>query len=1247
MKYQRISLNALLALFCSLQAYPIAVATATVTAAAPASRETGESLCKVDAVTQNDVQLASAILYAALGEQERALEEAQRIEDKAKQDEAIALAYAQLGEYEQAFSLPFPPSVLYPPKNVYTKIARQSIDAQQTEELLQGASSAQLGVEVLATLASTYVEAGAYDAAFQVINTIQDEGFRTDRLIHLALNYDRDGNGEKLKETLELILPPTEAIADSYQRGRSLAQLALMYAEAGEKQEALKLLERVRDLAATMKDAPPKVGVLIAGASSYAKAGDGENAEKMLLEARDIAQTLSDHFVIGYALVKIASGYIEAEREEEAYLTIKAIEEASASGWVVPYLAARNEALVQMAIQYAAREKFDRAVEIARAIDPLSDSQQVDLRTRQPIVNFEGNPDRDNALAGIALEYAKAGRVEDALRVVASLENESKQPQLLLEIAQYYLERGENKQAKKVAESISALPAFPTVMLGLTAVEYAEAGIFDVALELAEAIPVGNFLEAQVQIGAAERIAVQLAAAGQYRQAKETAETIEDCGVRSKVLLEIATFQAEEGQEDKAREILAAIPGWHSIQELANQSRRLIQRAEASRESGQLDAALALWEQNLEIVRQMNNRDREGFALRQMAEVYVQKGDAENAIASYKRSLAVYRETGDRGREADLLEAIGRFANQQEDFTQAIDSYQQAVDIYQEFDYAFGVGRVLMHVGNGYAAKGDLPGAIDAYERSLAILQGNHKSLDQRDLVEILEQKVIERLALVLIHSGNLPKAKAVLQAGIKKREDRIASLKGNDAARLQAANSNIRNYELNPYSLLQHIFVQEGQIESALETAERGRGRAFVELLAERIASNPRESSSAIARVSTAEPTIAEIRQVAADQNATLVLYSFDEALSKQLFIWVVQPTGEIGFRQVNLDPNISLAEVAERTRVAAATNRNRGAEEAIVALVSNARQTLGKPGREKRLSPQKRLQQLYQIAIEPIADLLPSDPEKPVIFIPQGELFLVPFPGLLDSEGKYLIEKHTILTAPSIQSLALTGQNPGSQSGAASSCANNSCNALVVGNPIMPYKPGAPAGEERQRLNPLPGSEEEAQAIAEILGTKALVGSLATESAIAVALPEADIVHLATHGLLDDIEGLGVPGAIAFAPETNNDGLLTSLDILAMNLNASLVVLSACDTGRGRLTGDGVIGLSRSFMTAGVESVLVSLWKVPDKPTADLMVEFYRQFARSGKKAASLRQAMLAAKEKYPNPQDWAAFTMVGVAK
>jgi CHAT domain-containing protein len=100
-------------------------------------------------------------------------------------------------------------------------------------------------------------------------------------------------------------------------------------------------------------------------------------------------------------------------------------------------------------------------------------------------------------------------------------------------------------------------------------------------------------------------------------------------------------------------------------------------------------------------------------------------------------------------------------------------------------------------------------------------------------------------------------------------------------------------------------------------------------------------------------------------------------------------------------------------------------------------------------------------------------------------------------------------------------------------------------------------------------------------------------------------------------------------------------------MDLTAELVVLSACDTGRGRITGDGVVGLSRAFVTAGVPSIMVSLWAVDDAATAELMVEFYDQWQQTGDKAQALRQAMLTTMQNHSDPRLWAAFTLIGEAE
>ncbi|MEG4213754.1 CHAT domain-containing protein, partial [Microcoleus sp. S13_B4] len=371
-----------------------------------------------------------------------------------------------------------------------------------------------------------------------------------------------------------------------------------------------------------------------------------------------------------------------------------------------------------------------------------------------------------------------------------------------------------------------------------------------------------------------------------------------------------------------------------------------------------------------------------------------------------------------------------------------------------------------------------------------------------------------------------------------------------------------------------------------------------------------------------------------AKSQKATLVQYSIvyddfqiqgkSESRESALYIWVIQPTGEITFREVDLKP-------LWQQHNASLTNLIVGNQEF---LAVRSRSSL----RSTQLQPD--LPTLHQLLIDPIASLLPKDPNAHVIFIPQGSLFQVPFPALQDANGTYLIQKHTILTAPSIQVLDLTRQ----QRQKLAQKPANSSNALVLGNPTMPSVSLSP-GEPKQQLSPLPGAEAEAIAIAPLLKTQAITGAQGTKAAIVQKMPQASIIHLATHGLLDDVRGLG--SAIAMAPSGSDDGLLTAEEIFDMKLQASLVVLSACNTGEGRITGDGVIGLSRALISAGVPSVIVSLWSVPDAPTSELMQSFYQNLQNNPDKAQALRQAMLTTMKTHPGPRNWAAFTLIGEAE
>jgi CHAT domain-containing protein/Tfp pilus assembly protein PilF len=656
---------------------------------------------------------------------------------------------------------------------------------------------------------------------------------------------------------------------------------------------------------------------------------------------------------------------------------------------------------------------------------------------------------------------------------------------------------------------------------------------------------------------------------------------------------------------------------------------------------GKYDKATELYQQSLTIARQIKDRIGEGVALGNLGKIYANQGEYEKAIESYKQSLAIKQAIGDKQGEAITLNNLGIAHQAQGDLKQAIEYYRQGLSIARATGNPQQEGEVLINLGLVYEDQRDFAKAIEYQQQTLKIAQaiGNRQ----------LEGKALNNLGHALFNSGNLKEAEQKLRDAVRVLESLRPGL-------ADTHNVSIFDTQVLTYNLLQQILLAQNKPEAALEIAEQGRARAFVELLAKRlqVADDAPSVATAVQTLSNQPsnlqpsnfqfpnlqpPTIEQIKQIAQSQNATLVEYSIvpdDEfkvqgklrGTASELLIWVVQPTGKVAFRRVNL-------KLLQQQQKQAQSTARSSLENFVTAsrIFDGPRARKGEAARR----------QLYQLLIEPIAEFLPTTPDARVIFIPQDYLLLVPFPALEDASGQYLVEKHTLLTAPAIQVLDLTHKRR--QNLAVKYTAPlEGKDVLVVGNPTMPTLND---GEQVQQLTPLPGAEQEAVAIATLLNAKAVIGDRATKVDIVQQMPKARLIHLATHGLLNDIRKLGIPGAIALAPSKEDDGFLTAGEIFNLQLNAELVVLSGCYTGQGEITGDGVVGLSRSLIVAGVPSAIVSLWAVPDASTSVLMSEFYRHLSSNPDKAQALRSAMLMTMKQYPNPVNWAAFTLIGEAE
>jgi CHAT domain-containing protein len=201
-----------------------------------------------------------------------------------------------------------------------------------------------------------------------------------------------------------------------------------------------------------------------------------------------------------------------------------------------------------------------------------------------------------------------------------------------------------------------------------------------------------------------------------------------------------------------------------------------------------------------------------------------------------------------------------------------------------------------------------------------------------------------------------------------------------------------------------------------------------------------------------------------------------------------------------------------------------------------------------------------------------------------------------------------------------------------------------LILGNPATGDHDAAALATERDELGNLRFAEQEAEAIAALYETDALIREAATESVVRERAGASHILHLAAHGVYNPVAPL--QSLIALAPSYEHDGWLTAAEVYGLDLaNADLVVLSACQSHLGDLTaGDELVGLTRAFFFAGTPSVIASLWSVNDEATGLLMERFYTHLREGTGKAEALRQAQIEVREEYPNPYYWSAFVLSG---
>ncbi len=451
---------------------------------------------------------------------------------------------------------------------------------------------------------------------------------------------------------------------------------------------------------------------------------------------------------------------------------------------------------------------------------------------------------------------------------------------------------------------------------------------------------------------------------------------------------------------------------------------------------------------------------------------------------------------------------------------------------------------------------------------------------------------------------------------------------------------------KLSVYETLVEILVDQGKAEAAFEVAERSRARSFIDLLGNQRLSLKRAVDQAAydrhrqirLRMEETEQLLAQSRRpeekAAYQQQLSALKLEFQNVLldiqaeNPELanFISVVPLQAEAFSQSMEADTAFLSYYILPKEILCWVVGAKN--QDAPIRLIRTPmdRAAFGQSILEYRrllqnLEPlEDQSRRLFALLLEKARPHLQG--VKYLGIIPHGPVHYLSFATLWNGE-KYLIDDFSLFYLPSAGVWQYTRGRRTTQ---------KNLKVLAIGNPDL----GDPALA-------LPFAEHEVAAIRwNFPDITVLTQERATEEWVKHNIASFGVIHLASHGEFDPVNPLF--SAVKLTKGGEGDGNLEAVEVFGLTINADMVVLSACQTGLGKITqGDDVIGLNRAFFYAGTHTVVASLWRVSDVSTAVLIKSFYRNYVTENK-ADSLRQGILHVKNRYQHPGYWGAFALVG---
>ena len=436
-------------------------------------------------------------------------------------------------------------------------------------------------------------------------------------------------------------------------------------------------------------------------------------------------------------------------------------------------------------------------------------------------------------------------------------------------------------------------------------------------------------------------------------------------------------------------------------------------------------------------------------------------------------------------------------------------------------------------------------------------------------------------------------------------------------------------------YNYLWRVQLKQGKTKEAFLTTERGRAQALTDLM---------ESQFGVKSTPSASKEQMEITtNISSFISASM---TFLVEVFESVFFWVLPKGQEMQSMQKKINGTLKdmTDKAYEQIGVGRlATERARCEDRSLRDPEDETNEDLSDrywgAGEKKLTSLQaggEALRELYDVVIAPISHLIK---DEELIIVPDGSSFLIPYAAVLDQNFRYLSETLRIRLAPSLTSLRLLSECPEER--------HSTSGALLIGDPWIETV-RLKSGEKRKltRFPQLPGAEQEIKMIGQILNVEPLTGKNATKDQVLSRLNSVSLVHIAAHGSAERGEILLSPNLGKSEPPDEKDFLLTMADVLKAKLDAKLVVLSCCHSGRGKIKAEGVVDIARAFLGAGARSVIASLWAIDDDATLVFMRHFYEHLVKRKSAGNSLHQAMKWMRESddFNAVMDWAPFVLIG---